>query len=72
MDSTEGLLRAWREAERAVDHAEPGTPTWRQARLRADRAKTAYLTRVGDVFDVEGHHVREKIKRDDDGSPPDS
>jgi len=69
MNSTEGLLRAWREAERAVDSAEPGTPAWRQARLRADRAKTAYLTRVGDVFDVEGHHVREKIEPDEDGSP---
>jgi hypothetical protein len=25
--------------------------------VRADYAKTAYLTAVGDVFDVEGHSV---------------
>ena len=57
MDSIETLKAAWRDAEADVDAAEPGTTGWRHARVRADYAKTAYLTAVGDVFDVEGHSV---------------
>ena len=57
MDSIEALKAAWRVAEAEVDAAEPGTTAWRHARVRADFAKTAYLTAVGDVFDVEGHSV---------------
>jgi hypothetical protein len=55
MDTTEGLLAAWRAAEMDVDAAEPGSTEHRRARYRADLAKTAYLARVEDVFDVEGH-----------------
>ena len=57
MDSIEALKAAWRVAEAEVAAAEPGTTLWRRARVRADYAKTAYLTAVGDVFDVEGHSV---------------
>ena len=57
MESIEALKAAWRDAEADVDAAEPGTTGWRHARVRADFAKTAYLTAVGDVFDVEGHSV---------------
>ena len=57
MESIEALKAAWRDAETNVAAAEPGTTGWRHARVRADYAKTAYLTAVGDVFDVEGHSV---------------
>jgi hypothetical protein len=59
MESIEALKAAWRDAEADVAAAEPGTTGWRHARVRADYAKTAYLTAVGDVFDVEGHSVAE-------------
>ena len=65
METIETLLAEWREAEAALDAAEPATTEWRRARLRADFAKTAYLTAVGDVFDTEGHSIR-------DAAPPDS
>jgi hypothetical protein len=75
MDSIEALLTAWRDAEAAVDAAEPATTTWRRARLRADFAKTAYLTAVGDVFDTEGHSVQDAGPADDasgSGDPEES
>jgi hypothetical protein len=59
VESVEVLLAGWREAEAAVEAAERATPEWRRARVRADVAKTAYLTAVGDVFDVEGHSVND-------------
>jgi hypothetical protein len=55
METTESLLAAWRAAEAAVEAAEPGSTARRRARSLADLAKTAYLTHVQDVFDVEGH-----------------
>ena len=55
MDTTEGLLAAWRAAETAVEAATPGTTGWRAARRRADYAKSAYLAHVDDILDVEGH-----------------
>ena len=55
MDTIEQLLAAWRDAEAAVEAAEPDTTAARLARHRADVAKTAYLASVDDVFDVEGH-----------------
>jgi hypothetical protein len=70
MDSIEALKAAWRDAEAAVDAAEPGTTGWRHARVRADYAKTAYLTAVGDVFDVEGHSVSEDGRGSSEGESP--
>lgn len=63
MDSIEALKAAWRDAQAALDATEPGTTDWRHARRRADFAKTAYLTAVGDVFDVEGHSVSDDEPR---------
>ena len=70
MDSIEALLTAWRDAEAAVDAAKPDTSDWRRARVRADFAKTAYLTAVGDVFDVEGHSVADRAPAPDELEPP--
>jgi len=72
MDITQGLLAAWRDAEAAVEDTEPGTTARRQARLRADVAKTAYLTHVNDVFDVQGHHHTEPQARNDAEDGPTS
>jgi hypothetical protein len=66
----EALKAAWRDAEAAVDAAEPGTTGWRHARVRADYAKTAYLTAVGDVFDVEGHSFSDDDERRSDEDEP--
>ena len=63
MQTTETLLAAWRRAEAELEAADPDTLAWREARLRVDRAKTAYLTRIGDIFDVEGHHASEQPPR---------
>lgn len=74
MDSIDALKAAWRDAEAHVDAEEPGTTGWRHARVRADFAKTAYLTAVGDVFDVEGHTVTADDPAGTDASerePPD-
>ena len=55
MNTTEELLAAWRAAEAAVEAADPGSTARRRARLLADLAKAAYLARIRDVMDVEGH-----------------
>jgi hypothetical protein len=68
MDTTEQLLAAWRTAEAAAESAEAGTSAARIARIRADLAKTAYLARIDDIFDVEGHRATE---RPDPEPPPD-
>ena len=66
MDTTQQLLAAWREAEAALEAAQPHTPAARLARHRADVAKTAYLTHVNDVFDVEGHRHTDRRRRGED------
>ena len=60
MHTTEELLAAWRAAELAVETAPPGTPAARRARIQADLAKAAYLARIDDLFDVEGHRQADR------------
>lgn len=45
--SVHALLEAWRDAERAVEDAEPGSAEARLARIRADMAREDYHAAVG-------------------------
>lgn len=51
-ESTAGLLSAWREAERELAAATPGTPAFEAAIRLVDACRDAYHARLAELADV--------------------
>lgn len=52
MEDTQTLLRAWRDAQAALEAATPGTVEWEQAHEDANAAHDAYQARMEDLEPV--------------------
>lgn len=52
-ESTAGLLNAWREAERVLAAAVPGTSAYEAASQQVDACRDAYHARLAELADEE-------------------